>query len=403
MIAVIFHRLGPYHFARLRAASALAPFVAVETSGADETYAWDLITGEAGFKRVTLFEHADAQKQPAHEVIRRMNAALDQLRPTVVVVPGWSDTAALAALQWCINHKIPAVCMSESTVWDEPRKVWKEFIKRQVLGLFASALAGGTPHREYLEQLGMARDRIFLGYDAVDNGYFADKAAEIRNRKSETRNKLGLPEKYFLASNRFIAKKNLTRLIQAYARYRELASQSQVANRKSEIWQLVLLGDGELRPAINQQLATSNLQPFVHLPGFKQYPELPDYYAGAGVFIHASTSEQWGLVVNEAMASGLPVLVSNRCGCARDLVQDGVNGFTFNPYDVEDLAQLMLKISDFRFPISDFGLASQRIIANWGPEQFAGGLKQATDRAMRVGPITTTSIQRVALKTLLTR
>ena len=104
---------------------------------------------------------------------------------------------------------------------------------------------------------------------------------------------------------------------------------------------------------------------------------MPAYYGLASAFVHASTTEQWGLVVNEAMASGLPVLVSNRCGCAPDLVQEGVNGFTFDPYNVEQLAQLMLKISAFQtFSLSTFGAASRRIIADWGPERFASGLRR---------------------------
>src|ERR1035441_8598070 len=143
-------------------------------------------------------------------------------------------------------------------------------------------------------------------------------------------------------------------------------------------WSLVLLGDGPLRSALNSQLSTLNLHSHVLLPGFKQYPDLPVYYGLASAFIHASTTEQWGLVVNEAMASGLPVLVSNRCGCATDLVQEGKNGFTFDPCNVEQLAQLMAKISAFQLSsLLAFGDASRQIISNWGPERFAHGLKEA--------------------------
>ncbi len=97
----------------------------------------------------------------------------------------------------------------------------------------------------------------------------------------------------------------------------------------------------------------------------------------AGAFVHASTTEQWGLVVNEAMAAGLPVLVSERCGCAPDLVRDGVNGFTFDPYDPGQLADLMLKVSSDQCDRLAMGRASQEIIKDWGPERFADGLMQA--------------------------
>ena len=108
-----------------------------------------------------------------------------------------------------------------------------------------------------------------------------------------------------------------------------------------------------------------------------------------------SSTKQWRAV--------FPALVSNRCGCALDLVQEGVNGFTFDPYDVEQLAQLMLKISDFRFPISDFGVASQRIISEWGPGRFASGLKAAIECAHKVGPKRAAMLDRILLAAMLRR
>jgi hypothetical protein len=114
-VVVMFHRLGPYHFARLRAAGRLLSITAIESSGLDETYAWDKVAGADGFERVTLFDRADAQKLPVAEVASRVGSALDKLRPSVVVVPGWADYAALGALRWCVQNHVPAIVMSEST------------------------------------------------------------------------------------------------------------------------------------------------------------------------------------------------------------------------------------------------------------------------------------------------
>jgi glycosyltransferase involved in cell wall biosynthesis len=119
------------------------------------------------------------------------------------------------------------------------------------------------------------------------------------------------------------------------------------------------------------------------LPGFKQYDELPVYYARAGAFVHVSTTEPWGLVVNEAMASGLPVLVSDRCGCASDLVREGLNGFTFDPFAVDQITASMQRIA----LIDDegrtkMGRQSQRLIAQWGTERFANGLASAVRAAI---------------------
>jgi glycosyltransferase involved in cell wall biosynthesis len=123
------------------------------------------------------------------------------------------------------------------------------------------------------------------------------------------------------------------------------------------------------------------------LAGFRQYDELPAYYGLASAFVHASTTEQWGLVVNEAMASGLPVLVSEHCGCAPDLVENGVNGFTFDPYDVQALAALMQRVAAMtEVRRTAMARAGQRIIADWGPERFADGLMQAAEAALRQAP-----------------
>ena len=397
-VAIVCWRLGPYHHARLNASGRIMDLYGVEACGMEQTYAWEKIEGGEHFHRITLTEKFSNDRSWRQQLFRRMFEELDKIQPEVLVVPGWSLADALAALQWSVQHGVPVVAMSESTERDEARSAWREAVKRRIVGLFSAALVGGRPHKDYMAMLGVPAERIFLGYDAVDNGYFADKAAEVRSQKSEVRMKLGLPEKYFLASARFIGKKNLPKLIKAYAQYR---AKAESGKQKAEIWDLVLLGDGPLRPDLCHLISDLRLQNSVLLPGFKQYPELPAYYGLAGAFIHASTTEQWGLVVNEAMASGLPVLVSNRCGCAADLVQDGVNGFTFDPHNVEEMAKAMLQISAFQdVSLSTFGDASRKIISNWGPERFATGLKQAAECALRVGPAKPTLPQRMILKTL---
>jgi glycosyltransferase involved in cell wall biosynthesis len=375
-VAVLFQRFGPYHHARLNAAGKLMSVWGVEACAMETTYAWSKVDGAAAFTRITLTDRDSGDRSWKRELQQKMWRTLDEIKPEAVAVNGWAATDAVSALEWCIKNNVSVVVMSESTAWDEPRIFWKEWIKSRLVKMCAAGLSGGTPHADYLAQLGLPRDRIFKGYDIVDNDYFAAGAARAKSREQETRRQLGLPEKYFLASARFVGKKNLPRLIRAYARYRALAE-------KPEIWKLVLLGDGPLRETLNSQLSTLNLCDHVLLPGFKQYDELPAYFGLAGAFVHASMTEQWGLVVNEAMASGLPVLVSNRCGCAADLVQEGVNGFTFDPCDSEQLANLMLKISAFNFPLSDFGSESRRIISAWAPEQFANGLRDAVAVALK--------------------
>jgi glycosyltransferase involved in cell wall biosynthesis len=111
--------------------------------------------------------------------------------------------------------------------------------------------------------------------------------------------------------------------------------------------------------------------------------ELPAFYAGAGAFIHPALSEPWGLVINEAMASGLPIISSRNVGAAKELVQEGVNGFTFDPEDIEELARLMVRIENLPHKErAAMGSESRRIIAKWDPECFAQGVMQSAQAAI---------------------
>jgi glycosyltransferase involved in cell wall biosynthesis len=361
---------------------------------------WGAAEAPARYQKVSLFPEA-TDNYPGKALLRRaFCSALERTNPDVVAVNGWNNFGSLAAANCCVVRRIPMVVMSESARGDEPRTSWKEIIKRRIVDLYSAALVGGRRHVEYLVELGMPRERIFTGYDVVDNAYFRQKAEEVRSRKSEVRQKYGLPEDYFLASARFIEKKNLPRLIRAYAKYRQLCrasvSDAETAEnagnppsprlrRTSAPWDLVLLGDGPLRETLNSQLSTLNLHSHVHLPGFKQYDELAVYYALANAFVHASTTEQWGLVVNEAIASGLPVIVSERCGCVPELVRD--NGFTFDPMDEHELASLLFRMAtlsdDDRRRLGD---ASYKIAANFVPERFGEGLERAARVALELTP-----------------
>ncbi len=227
----------------------------------------------------------------------------------------------------------------------------------------------------------MPSDAILTGYDVVDNDYFARRAAKVRERVSLRRRDLGLPEKYFLCSARFIPKKNLARLLLAFAFFLE---RNPTGNSEGAAWHLVLLGDGPMRAEVEATIDSLGLSSRVHLAGFRQIEELPAFYALAEALILPSTTEQWGLVVNEAMACGLPVVVSERCGCAPDLVEDGRNGFTFDPYDVNALAALLGKIASGHCDRFAMGEASREIISEWSPETFATGLERAVEAALAV-------------------
>jgi glycosyltransferase involved in cell wall biosynthesis len=393
-IGVVFHHIGPYHHARLNAAADRLSVTGFEWS-AKGYDAWGTAEVPARYNKISLFPEATDRYPGGDERRRAFWSALNQVKPDIMAVNGWNNFGSLAAANCCVDRGVPLVVMSESARGDEPRTWWKESIKRRMMGVYSAALVGGQRHVDYLVELGMPRERIFTGYDVVDGDYFRQTAEEIRSQTSsagakataerEIRKKYGLPQNYFLASARFIEKKNLPTLISAYAEYRDRSQRAGVTDpgyKRTAPWDLVLLGDGPIRKTLNTQLTTLNLHAHVYLPGFKHYDELPIYYALASAFVHASITEQWGLVVNEAIASGLPVIVSERCGCAPELVKD--NGFKFDPANQDELAARLLQMAtlsdDERRRLSD---ASYRIAADFSSDRFGQGLEQAARIAIK--------------------
>jgi glycosyltransferase involved in cell wall biosynthesis len=350
--------------------------------------------GSTGYERLTLFRGVAPEAINGAAMAPRLTGMLDHVQPDVVAINGWSFGGCHAALEWSLIHRRPVILMSDSAEADAPRRAWKERVKARIVRLCSSGMVAGDPHARYLANLGLPAERIFQGYDVVDNAYFSGGADAARRDAPRLRQELELPERYFLASSRFEPKKNLFGLLDAYARYRTQAATP---------WSLVILGDGELREKLLAHCGTMGLVGDVYFPGFRAYTELPAYYGLAKAFVHASTVEQWGLVVNEAMAAGLPVIVSNRCGCAPDLVDHQRNGFLFDPFDTDALAKLLLRVSANDGDRAAMGAASQAIISRWSPETFAANLTRAVMAALSASLPRPGTLDRILLRMLRAR
>jgi glycosyltransferase involved in cell wall biosynthesis len=312
---------------------------------------------------------------------KRMQSVFDDLKPDAIAVAGWSAPESLIALEYGRQSGIPTVVMSESQADDAPRSALREFIKGRIVSQFDGALVGGPPHADYVVKLGMPRERIFLGYNAVDNTYFQREAARAKASHEQIRVRYNLPHRYLLASARFIRKKNLVNLIEAFSYCRRTNPNTP---------DLVILGDGPERPEIEHSVQANNVSDFVHLPGFRGYDVLPAYYSLSEGFLHVSSTEQWGLVINEAMASGVPVIASHPCGAARTLIDDSKNGI-LTGIDVTSIADAILRLCGMsNAERNAMGLSAQETIHEWGPNRFADGLMNAVERAMLVprrGPL----------------
>jgi 1,2-diacylglycerol 3-alpha-glucosyltransferase len=371
-IAILFVNYGPYHFARLRAFKKACQTlgwqaIGIELARNQAEYLWQ--TQRADVEIVSLFNKETFENIKPHRLIYKLIAVLNQISPDAIAISGYSQFGMLTALIWSCLRNQPAILLSESKENDAIRSFLKEWFKSKIVQLYRAAVVGGQIHKRYLIKLGIPDEAIFLGYNVVGNEAFH------LDRLQWLLPPLNTP--YFLAINRFINKKNLPFLISAYAAYRQAVGE--------RAWKLVLCGDGELRPQIEQQIIELGLTNFIDLPGFLQQEELLPYFAHARCFIHSSIQEQWGLVVNEAMAAGLPVIVSNSCGCFEDLVLEGINGFGFDLENKQQLIDLMIDVSSEKFNLEQMGRASLEHIQNFSPNYFAKGLCQAIEYAFKPG------------------
>jgi 1,2-diacylglycerol 3-alpha-glucosyltransferase len=382
--AIVIKRIGPYHAARLEELGRRlnGKVLVLETYNQDITYDWALVDKVAFSQRRTLFRTIRDRRGWA-DLERRTNAALDSWSPTVVAIPGWADPAALAGLLWCQWRGIPSIILSDSTLEDAPRVWWRERIKRAVLRNVDAGFVAGRRHKTYLSNLGLPPERIEEGYDVVDNQHFTQGAELARRRGAELRLSMGLPTQFFLTVCRFVAKKNLAALLDAYALYRAAAGEA--------AWPLVVVGDGPEQAALARRAAAPDLAGLVLLRPFAQYDCLPAYYGLASAFILASVSDQWGLVVNEAMAAGLPVLVSRHCGCFEDLVVEGENGFGFDPLNVAEIANRLRLVAHGGVNLARFGAAGARRISAWS-SWLPAGLPIEPSTTDRDGPEASTDL-----------
>lgn len=602
-LAICFGQFGPYHHARVaalqRAARAMADGEArmaeggglgqsgspdhcklitddcthplrvlpVQIAAATTTYAWNMERGTEIGDDIsairhppsaiaeglqTLCEGTDEAASPLGVFLaaRRLFKAEGV---QVVFVPSYWPARFLAIFIAAKFAGARTVMMNESHAGTERATGWKRWIKRQIVRQFDAALVGGTPQKRHFAALGIPEDKIFTGYDAVDNAYFARCAEDIRaaqkrrqepvdsgqpersmghgagsagregdegrqdqetrglqetaveGEKSEggkvtseescsanlstlnfasapspairptvqhstaqsTREAYGLPKRYFLSLGRMVEKKNLSTLVAAYGRFARASVEKLGAwseehgadvaencklNAEHCVPALVFVGSGELEKALESQARALGLEVVdrrgmswqspvgslqtdapveaancelktehsvekpggaVFFYGFRQLEENPVFYALAEAFILPSLYEEWGLVVNEAMACSLPVIVSRTAGCAEDLLpasgqvtkgrderprssvpetpddpadrpylEARSNGFVFDPTSVEALAEALKRLAASEDERKAMGQASREIVGRWGCDNFARQALCAAKAAM---------------------
>jgi glycosyltransferase involved in cell wall biosynthesis len=288
----------------------------------------------------------------------------------------WFNWAAMLSAK---AAGIRVLVRDEANEHSTPRSPAKRLAKRGFFRLLASVadgfLAIGSANREYYRTNGIAASRIFLCPYCVDNDFFRLRATEAAPRRERFRAELGLEpgRAVILYASKFLPRKRAGDVLQAYERL--------VAGAGERPPYLVYVGDGETRAALEREAAAKRLTG-VRFLGFRNQTELPAFFDLCDVFVLPSMHEPWGLVVNEVMTAGRPVIVSHQVGCGADLVQDRVNGFVFPAGDVAALAEALGSVLASPERAAAMGEASRRIIAGWSFREDLQGLRMALGKVV---------------------
>jgi glycosyltransferase involved in cell wall biosynthesis len=294
-----------------------------------------------------------------------------------VVLHGYSYAVNVLALLAAKVHGVPVLMRSETHLGLH-RATWRRRLRDLVLGVgyrfIDGFLAIGTLNRSYYRALGVPERRIFDVPYAVDNDRFIASATVSRGARDETRRRYGLPldTPVVLYASKLMPRKHPADMIRAIVSLRA----------KHIDASLLFVGAGEMEGELSLLARSFGLSNVI-FAGFVNQTELPRIYAAADIFVLPSENEPWGLVVNEVMCAGLPVIVSEEVGCAADLVRSGENGYLVKTGDVPALAsalEMLLQNQDER---RRMGAASLDIIRGWGYQRCRTGILSALSAVSR--------------------
>jgi glycosyltransferase involved in cell wall biosynthesis len=308
-------------------------------------------------------------------ISRGIFRTLQRLQPDALWVHGYASINALHGILAANALGIPVLLRAESWLADRVRSPLKLAAKTlffRTLGHTLDAvLPIGSVNADYWAHYIPNVPQFLMPY-AVDNDYFAALAASAAPREHELRNELQLsPDRpVILFASKLQTRKLADQLVEAYRRFLSTHTASAAPY-------LVIVGDGEERSNLEAQVAALGLTDSVRFAGFRNQSELPRFFQLADVFVLPSRHEPWGLIVNESMASGCPVIVSTDVGSHADLVTDGIQGCVYPVGDIAALTHALHRVFATPTTAATMGEAARTRIATWSFEQDIQGLRQA--------------------------
>lgn len=331
-------------------------------------WAGDLLSGYPSVFLRNIAPHADPSTR-----FGKINPGIPFLfmgfRPDVVLMNGYSQL--FHALGYCSAWlaRVPLLYVSDASVLDDPAGGVRAFVRERVLRWLYSRIERflyiGVRHRQHFEKHGVPSEKLVRFAFSADNHYYEREGDRLRPRWRELRRAFGLPEDRAVVL--FVAR------LEPWKRADLLVS---AVGKVDEVHALIVgAGSEEARlKALARKVAPGR----VTFAGFLNTDRLPEAYAASDLLVLPSDREPWGLVCNEALASGIPIIASDRVGAAADLVQEGRTGWVFHAGDANDLARVLRgALPAVRSEAERFRYEGRALVREYGVEAQVEGLRRA--------------------------
>lgn len=360
----LWENFGPMHADRCEAVAATGvPVIGLEMYGGSETYDWEPAEGK-GFEKITLFPHSQPHGLPMLWALLRFRMGLKRrlgARPTWFLCHYERVEILIFAMALRLMGD-RVFTMGCAKFDDQKRRVFREWLKSWFFLPYQGAIGSALRARDYFRFLGFRSDRVTSGYNTLS-------IARIRTLSGSAPAPDGMPfaERHFTVVARLVPKKNLFMMLEAYARY----ASSVPAPRM-----LHLCGNGPLENELKTRAMALGIADQVVFHGFVQSDAIARLLAKTLVLLLPSIEEQFGNVVIEAQAMGLPVILSYNCGARDILVRSGVNGFVIEPDNPEGVAWFMEKLCADEALWRRMALAAQGFAPRGDAAVFARGVAE---------------------------
>lgn len=355
---------------------AVIPTAEEQGVGFERSFEWDvqLLDGYSWSVLEGVQHRRDISSGFSALAVPGIRAQLQATGPDALFVPGWQSKVLMQAARAAKAIRVPSLLRGDSNDL-RPRPLWVRIAHRWYFRRFAAILAVGRANRRLYERAGVSTERIFSVPHVVDNDRFVQAARELRPRRAELRRSWSIEGGTFCVL--FAGK------LQPKKRPGDLLEALELARKDHGDLRLLVVGSGELESELRIRARERRLP--VTFAGFLNQSEIPAAYVSADALVLPSDAgETWGLVVNEAMASGLPAVVSDRVGCREDLVSDGETGFSFPLGDTRALAACLTTLAKDPIRASAMGdSARRRVLESYSMERAVEGTMAALQAVAR--------------------